>query len=154
MAIGGTGPFYYQWYENNTALAKKTNASLVLNPVEQSDGSTNYYVVVSNSFGSVTSAVTSLTVVSNLTFVGQFPIAYTNVLTLYGGTNIEGTNYLGSSPTFSVSALGALPISYQWVSEWKVGHRWRDFDSSLTVTNCQMTSGTNFDCVLSNSYGL
>ncbi|HEX4122093.1 MAG TPA: LamG-like jellyroll fold domain-containing protein [Verrucomicrobiae bacterium] len=152
VTIGGTGPFYYQWYENNAPLANQTNASLVLNPVLQSDGSPNYYVIVSNLYGSVTSAVSSLTVVSNLTFIGEFPIAYTNVLTLYGGTNIEGTNYLGSSPTFSISALGALPISYQWVSNNSVivGAT----NSSLTVTNCQMTSGTNFYCVLSNSYGL
>jgi hypothetical protein len=152
-SVGASGQpvLYYHWFKDNVLLSTQTNANLVLNPVQPSDQSTNYFVTVSNSFGSVTSAVVTLTVVSNLTFVQQFPMTYTNTMTLYGGQNVGGTNYLGSTPTFSVSAVGAVPISYQWYTNGvaKTGAT----GASLTVTNCQMTSPTSFYCVASNSYG-
>lgn len=147
----GEPPLSYQWYRNNAPVANQTNASLVLNPVQLSDQSANYYVVITNSFGSATSAVVSLTVISNLAFVGQFPMSYTNPITLYGGQIVGGTNYVGSSPTFSVSAMGALPISYQWRTNGVAVSG--ATSPSFTFENLQMGGPTTFDCVLGNSYG-
>ena len=152
-SVGASGqqPLVYQWYKDNAPLANQTNASLILNPVQVTDESTNYYVTVTNSFGAVTSAAVSLTVVSNLTIVAQFPVTYTSPITLYGGQVVNGTNYLGSTPTFSVSAVGAVPISYQWRTNGVpvTGAT----SSSFTFTNCQMDSPTSFDCIMANSYG-
>jgi len=151
VTVGGTGPFFYQWYSNGVAIGGQIGASLILNPVVAANAG-SYYVVITNASGAATSAPVSLTVVSNLEFiVGQFPISYTNPITLYGGTNYLGTNYLGSSPTFSAMASGALPISYKWMTNGvAMGGA---TNSSLTFTNCQVSSPTNFYCVVTNVYG-
>jgi len=151
VGASGQAPLAYQWYKDNAPIGNQTNASLILNPVQPGDGSTNYFVTVTNNYGAVTSAVVTLTVVSNLTFVAQNPITYANTMLLYGGENVGGTNYAGSTPTFSVSAVGAVPLSYQWMTNGvAVGGA---TTPSFTVTNCQLISPTNFDCVLVNSYG-
>ncbi|MGH7940004.1 MAG: LamG-like jellyroll fold domain-containing protein [Limisphaerales bacterium] len=151
-SVGASGQqLAYQWYENNAPLADQTNADLVLDPVEPDSASTNFFVVVTNDYGSVTSVVVALTVVTNLTFVTQYPMTYTTPMTLYGGQVINGTNYLGSTPTFSVAAVGAVPISYQWETNGvAMGGA---TNASLTITNCQITGPTTFACVLGNSYG-
>ena len=51
----------YQWWKDGVALRQATEASLVLTNVQLSDAG-NYRVVVSNQFGSLTSAVATLTV--------------------------------------------------------------------------------------------
>ena len=64
-------PLSYQWYENGATvtddLNKGTNSALILSSVQPRDDSTNYYVVVKNGYGAVTSAVVSLTVNTNPT---------------------------------------------------------------------------------------
>ncbi|HXC35896.1 MAG TPA: LamG-like jellyroll fold domain-containing protein, partial [Candidatus Acidoferrales bacterium] len=61
ITAGGNTPLSYQWYTNGVAVGGQTNASLILNPTVASEGS-HYTVVVTNSYGSVTSAVASLTI--------------------------------------------------------------------------------------------
>ena len=108
-------------------------------------------MVITNSYGAITSSVVSLTIVTNVTFLAQYPVTYTTPMTLYGGQVVNGTNYLGSTPTFSISAVGAVPISYQWQTNGVV--MGSATNASLTVTNCQLTSPTSFACVVSNQYG-
>ena len=66
----GPAPLSYQWYENGAPVTDDlnhgTNSNLVLSSVQTSDASTNYYVVVKNNYGAVTSSVVSLTVNPNL----------------------------------------------------------------------------------------
>jgi hypothetical protein len=57
----GTGPFAYQWYFNQAPLADATNSVLTLSNVQFSQGGP-YFVIVSGSFGSLTSSVATLTV--------------------------------------------------------------------------------------------
>jgi hypothetical protein len=148
LALPATYPLAYQWYKNGAPLAGQTNASLILNPVQPTDASTNYFVVVTNTYGAATSSVVTLTVGSVPVLLAQFPITYTNPITLYGGTS-PATR--GSSPTFSVSASGAPPFSYQWKTNGvaMAGAT----NASRTFTNCQMTSPTSFQCVVTNSFG-
>ena len=151
VSVEGQAPFYYQWYTNGVALGGATSPNLVINPVTPSTAPTNYYVVVTNDYGAVTSSVVSLTIVSNLEFAAEIPISYTNIFTLYGGANIGGTNYVGSTPTFAVSVLGAPPIYYQWLTNGvAVGG---GTNASLTLTNCQLSSPTNFYCIVTNGFG-
>jgi hypothetical protein len=69
----GPAPLRYQWYENGVPvtddLNNGTNSNLVLSSVQTSDTSTNYYVVVSNNYGAITSSIVSLTVNTNLATV-------------------------------------------------------------------------------------
>ena len=62
----GGGRLFYQWFDNDVPISAATNASLIINPVSAGDAGTNYYVVVTNTYGAVTSAVVSLTVLTNL----------------------------------------------------------------------------------------
>jgi uncharacterized delta-60 repeat protein len=57
----GTAPVDYQWRKEGLAVAEATDASLTLTNVQRADAGC-YDVVVSNGFGTVTSAVASLTV--------------------------------------------------------------------------------------------
>lgn len=61
VAAGGTPPFNYHWRLNGTALPMASSASLVLTNVQLGQAG-NYDVIVSNTSGSVTSAVASLAV--------------------------------------------------------------------------------------------
>src|SRR5205807_2398793 len=62
VSAAGFAPLSYQWFFNATnALENATNSSLLL-PAVQKTQAGDYLVVVGNSYGSVTSAVASLTV--------------------------------------------------------------------------------------------
>jgi len=152
VQAAGTPPFFYQWYANGTAIPNATNSSYILNPVVQGDQGINYSAVVTNSaFGSVTSIVATLTVYTNPVFTTEIPISYTNPISLFGGTNSDGTNYFGSTPTFSVSANGGVGLTYQWYTNG-VAIGWAT-NGSLTFTNCQLSSPTNFTVIVANSFG-
>jgi prepilin-type processing-associated H-X9-DG protein len=157
---GGSNPIFYQWYTNGVALGAAanrplggTNLMFVLNPALGGDNCTNYYVVVSNFVASATSSVVRLQVDTTPVIVQNNPITYTNpaTLTLYGGANVGGTNFVGSTPNFSVVVLGGSPLTYQWTTNnVAMGGA---TNASFTITNCQVSSPTNIDCIVTNIYG-
>ena len=138
VARGGL-PLAYQWFTNGVALASQTNAGLVLNPV-QIGFAGNYYVVVTNTSGSVTSAVVSLTVNSKPSLMAQYPVTYTGLFTLYTGAN----------PTFSVVAGGAQPISYFWTTNGMLDGA--ATNASVVLSNVQVGS-ISASCIASNFLG-
>ncbi|HEY4415056.1 MAG TPA: LamG-like jellyroll fold domain-containing protein [Verrucomicrobiae bacterium] len=152
-----SGTLFYQWYANgipltNSAIISGANTNvLVINPVSINDGSTNYYVIITNAYGAATSAASTLTIYTNPIITGQFPVAYTNPFTLFGGANIGGTNYIGATPTFSISLLGAQPMGFQWLTNGVVVDG--ATNASFTFENCQLNGPTNFTCVAANSFG-
>ena len=89
--------------------------------------------MVTNSLGSVTSAVAVLTVLSA-------PVITTQPMNLNVMT--------GAGATFTVSALGTLPLSYQWLFNGAgvVGAT----GASLTLTNVQLTNGGSYAVVVTN----
>ncbi|HEX3628736.1 MAG TPA: hypothetical protein VH280_25275 [Verrucomicrobiae bacterium] len=145
------GPVGYQWYQDNVGIPNATNSSLVINPITAGNNSTNYYLVAMNSFGAVTSSVVSMTVYTNPTFVAAFPITQTNPMTLFGSTNIGGTPYVGSSPTFSVQTLGAGTTHYQWYTNGVAVAG--AITNSITFTNLPMGGPTNVTIIASNLVG-
>ncbi|MEO6003302.1 MAG: MBG domain-containing protein [Opitutus sp.] len=98
VGASGTQPLTYQWRKGNSALAGQTGPSLTLTNVQSSDAGT-YNVVVSNAAGSVTSNSATLTVLV-LPTITQQPQS----VTVAAGKNV----------TFSVTATGTTPLSYQW----------------------------------------
>ena len=99
VTAAGTLPLSYQWFFNQTnALLGATNTSLTLPDVQPSDAG-GYSVVVTNSAGSVTSTVATLTVLVPPTIVVQ---------------PTDQTLTLGGTATFRVVAAGSAPLSYQW----------------------------------------
>src|SRR5881628_1420036 len=67
VSAAGSTPLLYQWLRNGTAIPRATNDSFTITNVQIFDAG-GYHVIVSNSVGSVTSAVARLTVDSNLVF--------------------------------------------------------------------------------------
>src|SRR5262249_23109068 len=96
VAAGGSG-LNYQWQKGSSPLANATTSSLSLPSVSDSDAG-GYSVIVTNSYGSVTSVVAPLTVIDPSTILTQ-PQSL--------------TNNAGTLATFTVTAGGTNP-SYQW----------------------------------------
>ena len=97
----GTSPLTYQWYTNGTAITGATTTSYSLLAQYPQDNNLGFSVIVSNAYGSQTSTVASLTVLTNLNALAPPADAIRN---------------MGSSSwtAFRVAANGALPITYQW----------------------------------------
>ena len=99
VAVAGSGPFDYEWYFAGTNLVQSgTNSALTL-PNISTNNAGNYMVVVTNSYGSVTSQVAAL------------------ILALPPSVTIQPasrTNQPGTSVSFGVSVSGVGPLTYQW----------------------------------------
>jgi alpha-tubulin suppressor-like RCC1 family protein len=99
VIVTGTAPLKYQWRFNGLDLPGRTNLSLVLTNVQTgNDG--EYAVVVTNSYGAVTSAVATLT---------TFPAAPRIFL--------QPTSFVasvGQNVSFTAGASGTEPLLCQW----------------------------------------
>jgi sugar lactone lactonase YvrE len=98
VAATGTAPLEYQWYFEGAALRGQTSANLPLSAVAFTNGG-SYNVVVTNLYGSITSAVAVVTVGLPPGIVAQ-PASQTNLF--------------GDAVAFSVAVSGTGPFTYQW----------------------------------------
>jgi len=131
----GAQPLHYQWYFNGTnLLAGATSDTLQLPNVQQPEAG-NYTVWVSNSYGTVKSAVATLTVTPNVpvTIISQPQSAIA---------------LLGSTVTFSVSANGGAPLSYQWF--FNGNPLAKATNMSLTLNNVQFANNGNYSVRVTN----
>jgi hypothetical protein len=94
----GANPLAYQWQHAGTNLPAATNTVLTLSNIKTNDAG-DYLVVITNSVSSITSAVVTLTVL-------RPPVITRQPKTLAAAP--------GGAATFSVSAQGRAPLSYQW----------------------------------------
>jgi hypothetical protein len=102
VAATGTGPLKYQWKKRGTAIAGAT-ASTYTTPVTAiGDNASTFLVVVSNSAGSQTSSSATLTVNA----VASAP----SITTQPSSQSVT----VGQTATFSVTAAGTAPLTYQW----------------------------------------
>jgi beta-galactosidase len=62
VAAGGTAPFTYQWLKNGVAIPGATSASYTTPVLAATDNGEQYSVTIGNAYGTVTSAVATLTV--------------------------------------------------------------------------------------------
>jgi hypothetical protein len=102
----GMGPLSYQWRVNNGAnlvngsgISGATSNVLTISNVPTNNSGNYYSVIVTNLAGSVTSSNALLTVVSSPVII------------------VQPTNQamgVGETATFSVTAIGIAPLSYQW----------------------------------------
>ncbi len=106
-ALGGSTSFSvvatgtelaYQWYRNGTAIAGATSATLSLSNLQPADVG-SYYVIVSNSAGSVTSNTVTLSGTNSPPTIATQPVNITVVS--------------GQTASFTVSATGTS-LAYQW----------------------------------------
>jgi pectate lyase len=140
VVASGTSPLSYQWYySTNTVLTNATSSTLTLTNVQLSD-SGGYTVVVTNSYGSVTSAVAQLTV--------NVPVAPSITTQPQDQTSILP----GATATFSVVAGGSDPLNYQWYYNTNMLLT-NATDSILTITNIQPGNAGSYSVTVSNIAG-
>ncbi len=132
----GAVPLFYQWRFNSATLPDATNRVLVLTGIEPANAGA-YSVVVTNAFGSVTSALAALTVLFPPEFVVQ-PQAQTAAL--------------GDAVTFAVSLSGTPPFAYQWrLNGVSTSNQ---TNAALMLPNVQTNQGGVYSVAVSNRAGV
>ena len=94
----GTGPISYQWKKGNALINGGTSATYTIASAVDADAGV-YSVLVSNLLGSVSSGSATLTVNTPVSITSQ-------------PASVTVTS--GSSASFSVTATGTAPLTYQW----------------------------------------
>jgi immunoglobulin I-set domain protein len=101
----GTAPLTYQWFVNGTASGTNSNTFSIAQTTTGQSGA-QIHVKVTNTAGSATSNTVTLTVNA------PAPTAPTAPTIATQPTNATVT--AGQSATFSVTATGTAPLTYQW----------------------------------------
>lgn len=100
VSASGTAPLTYQWMDNGSSISGATGAAYTTTATTAAQSGAQLTVVVSNSAGSATSNAATLTVIA--------PPAITD-------QPDNQTVAEGAAATFTVSASGAGPLTYQWL---------------------------------------
>jgi hypothetical protein len=145
-------PFALQWAKdgvnltngvttNGSTISGATGVPLTISNVQTNDEG-NYWIVITNNFGAVTSSVAVLTVVA----LPQIIVPPTNQ-----------TVGLGSTVTLPVTAVGAIPLSYQWqlggTNLVNGGRIVGATNSTLTISNAQTGDDGGYSIIVTNAFG-
>jgi hypothetical protein len=134
IMAGGAPRLSLQWRKDANPLAGRTDSTLTIANAATND-SGGYDVVITNSYGSVTSLVAKLSV------------GYPPAIVVQPQSCLVAA---GSNVTFSVVATGDLPIGYQW--------RYNDAgisgatSDSYAVTGAQPFNSGSYSVVVSNVF--
>lgn len=139
VAASGTPTLHYQWYFNTNTLIAGAAASTFTVINAQLTNAGTYSVVVTNSFGSVTSSIATLVVTNAAPSIATQP------------QNQSVT--LGANAMFSMAATGTAPLTYQWFFNTNQLINGA-LTNSLTITNAQLTNAGTYFVVVSNSVGV
>ena len=136
----GTAPLTYQWQKNNANISGATAANYTTPVTVTTDNGAKFDVVVSNSAGSKTSSMATLT-------VNAAAVAPT-ITTQPANQTVN----VGQTATFSVTATGTAPLSYQWQKNSAniTGATAASYTTPATATT---DNGTKFDVIVSNATG-
>src|SRR2546425_601569 len=140
VVAAGTAPLAYQWQKNGASIAGATASSYTTPVTTTSDSGSTFAVVVSNSAGTVTSALATLT-------VSAAPVA--PAITTQP---VNQTVTAGQAATLTVTASGTAPLSYQWQKNAVniAGATAASYTTPVTTTS---DSGSTFAVVVSNTAG-
>jgi Immunoglobulin domain len=140
VSAGGTAPLSYQWQRNGTAISGATGASYTTPATTTAENGSTFAVVVTNSAGSVTSSSATLS-------VNPAPAA-PGITTQPASVTVIA----GQPATFSVTASGTAPLSYQWQ---KNGAAISGATSSsyTTPATTSADNGSTYAVVVSNAVG-
>jgi hypothetical protein len=140
-ATGGQ-PLSYQWRDNGTNLADggkisgSATTNLVVSNVSSNEVGT-YTVVVTNLAGAVTSSNALLTITPSPPVIVMQPSNQTAIV--------------GGMATFTVTAIGSTPFTYQWKKNATniIGATGTNF----TVVNVQTNDAGTYSVAITNGYG-
>jgi hypothetical protein len=125
----------YQWQLNTTNIAGATNATLILTNIQAANAGT-YTVTAFDANGSTSSSPAVLT------------ILYPPSISVQPASQ---STLPGSNVTFTVSANGNAPLSYQWMFEGEALAG--DTNAVLSLTNVQAATEGLYSVLVSNSIG-
>jgi hypothetical protein len=133
----GFAPLGYQWQTANGIIPNATNASYAIASALPGDAG-NYTVVVTNAFGSATSAVVTVTVLGYIPVITNQPTPLTTVISGHGAS-------------FAVTAGGwPLPV-YQWQLN---GSNVNGATSpALVLPNAFPANAGNYTVIITNVFG-
>ena len=131
----GTAPLSYQWQFNGASISGATGTSYTLTNVQPAEAG-SYSTVVSNAWGTATSAAALLAV---------------NVAPSITAQPQDQNANQGAGATFSVVASGTAPLSYQWRQNG-VGISGAT-DSAYTPNNVQPADAGTYSVVVTNIAG-
>jgi Malectin domain/Immunoglobulin domain/PQQ-like domain len=140
VTASGTSPLSYQWQRGGAAISGATSSAHTTAATTSGDNGRQFRVIVSNSKGSVTSNTATLTV--NSAMVSPIISSQPTSMTVSDG----------ATATFSVTASGTSPLSYQWQKNDSIING----ATSSTYTTPATTgadNGTRFAANVSNAAG-
>lgn len=138
----GAPDLHYQWFSgtpgNSTLLAGQTSPTLTFTAPVPATQAGNYFVVVTNAYNAVTSAVAAL-VVFRAPQIVQQPCP-TNLML-----------FVGRTLNLAVSANAAVPVNYYWqTNNVKLPGA---TSASLVIPNLQLSHSANYSLIVSNAFG-
>ncbi len=139
FAVGAAGiaPLKYQWLLEGAPVPQATNSTYMITNCQVANAG-NLAVVVTNSYGAVTSAVVSLVVTSVPPWFASHPL-----------TRIA---WAGGSATFSASPRGDAPLTQQWLKDGAdiLGAT----NASLVLSNLIIPDAGHYSLRASNAFGV
>ena len=136
VVASGTPALSYQWRFNATNNIAGAAGSVYTKSSAGPADAGSYSVMITNAFGQTNSQNAVLTVL----VPAEVAVSPTDV-----------TTGLGLNPTFTCTATGTLPLSYQW--QFNGTNLAGATGSGLTVTNVQAADVGAYTVTVSNSYG-
>lgn len=148
--VGSPAPTY-RWFRNGTALnddariTGSASSTLTITGAQLSDNG-NFFVVLSNSVGSVTSSVVVVQAVENpqLPSIVQSPVSQTNIV--------------GGVAQFNGLGAGTEPLSYRWYQNTTAlsddARRSGTTTTNLTIANLVVGDAGNYTLRVTNPFGI
>jgi hypothetical protein len=125
----------YQWWHNSGPIVGATNSLLHISSAAGGDQG-EYFVVVSNFAGNVTSSIATL----------AFDESALKILTQPQAQSVEQ----GNSVSFSVLVSGVPPISYQWVKDGSSIEG--AVQQKFTIPKAELQDAGEYSVIVSNDY--
>jgi cyclophilin family peptidyl-prolyl cis-trans isomerase len=126
----------YAWWHNGAPVAQGTNETLSITNAAPADRG-SYQVVLTNSFGSITSRMASLSFDANALAIVLQP------------TNVAVTT--GQTAQFVVTVAGIPPFSYQWTLAGG-GLLADETNDTLMFASVSLSNAGNYQVTITNAY--
>jgi hypothetical protein len=131
----GSSPLTYQWYYNSSPITGATNNSFTISSAGSSNSGT-YYCTVTNSCSTATSTSITLTVSTAPSITAQ---------------SSGATRCVGQSQTFSITATGSTPLTYQWYFDTAAISG--ATNNTYTINSLATSHSGTYYCIVSNHCG-
>ncbi len=136
VTAAGNLPLSYQWFKDGNLISGAISENLTLSNLQVAN-SGDYTVVVSGPSGTVTSNPATLAVTLSPATITSQPVSL--------------TRSVGQSASFSVTAAGSFPITYQW--QFNGVNIVGATSTTYSKSNLQLSDRGNYTCVVTNPGG-